>query len=202
MKVVLASASDRRAALLKQVGISFEIDPSAVHEEINTNRSPKSTVLKLAKEKGMDVARRHSHSLIISADTIVVIDDNILGKPENVTDARRMLQLLSGRTHQVYTGVYSAEIGINGTIEKDFSFAERTNVTFSSLDETEIDLYIQGGSPFDKAGSYGIQDDSGSLFVKKISGDYYNVVGFPLNSFYQHLKKHMPHIHQKLFLQL
>jgi septum formation protein len=201
MKVVLASASNRRAALLKQAGICFEIDPSSVHEEFNNNSSPKKIVRKLAKEKGIDVAGRHSHALIISADTIVVIGGKKLGKPENENDARRMLKLLSGCTHQVYTGVFVAEIGTTGTIIKDFSFAERTNVTFSSLNESEIDHYILGGSPFDKAGAYGIQDDTGSLFVKKISGDYNNVVGFPLNSFYQHLKKYMPQIHQKLFCQ-
>ncbi len=201
MKVILASASARRATLLKQIGVNFETDPSDIHEEIINNKSYKKIVRHLAKIKGQDVAKRHSHCLIIAADTIVVIDGKILGKPAGTDDARRMLSLLSGRKHEVYSGVYIARLEEKGTIIKDFSFAERTNVTFSPLDESEIDLYIQGGSPFDKAGAYGIQDDSGSLFVKKISGDYYNVVGFPLNSFYQHLKKEMPNIHKTLFHQ-
>lgn len=199
MKIILASASARRAALLRQIGLYFEIDPSGIHEEIANNRSPEEIVCTLAQDKGLDVASRHSQSLVIAADTIVVIDKKILGKPTDADEARSMLSLLSGRTHQVYTGVYTAEVNKKGTVVKDFTFTERTNVTFSTLNEAEIEQYIRGGSPFDKAGSYGIQDDAGSLFVKNINGDYYNVVGFPLNSFYMHLRKHMPYIHKKLF---
>lgn len=199
MKVVLASSSPRRATLLKQIGLSFTIDPSNVDESYSDTLLPDEIVEQLASKKGIDVAARHDHSLIIAADTIVCMNNQIFGKPADVKDAKQMLLTLSGLTHEVYSGVFVALTTELGTISQSICFSERTKVTFSSLTETEVKHYIETGSPFDKAGSYGIQDDLGSLFVKKIDGDFYNVVGFPLQAFYQNLKTELPDIHQNLF---
>lgn len=199
MKVVLASSSPRRALLLKQIGLSFTIDPSNVDETVSEQLLPTEIVQVLASRKGMDVATRHDHSLIIASDTIVSLNDQLLGKPSDKSEAREMLSSLSNLTHEVFSGVFVALTSDRGEITQYFSFSERTKVTFSALSESEVDLYIATGSPFDKAGAYGIQDDLGSLFVKKIEGDYYNVVGFPINAFYQQLKAKLPEIHRNLF---
>ena len=199
MNVILASASPRRAALLKQINLRFTVEASTVDENSPNANSPASLVESLSRKKGRDVAGRQSNSIIIAADTVVYLNNQILGKPANHQEAVQMLQSLSGKTHDVYSGVYVAKTDFSSKIIDDFSFFERTKVTFSALTEREIEMYIKSGSPFDKAGGYGIQDDLGSLFVKKIEGDYYNVVGFPLNGFYQQLKQHMPQVHQQLF---
>jgi septum formation protein len=202
MNVILASASPRRAQLLKQLNIDFIVDPSDAKEEFVTEESPGKLVRTLARMKGKDVAKRHPESFLIAADTIVWFQNRILGKPAGPYDAKKMLRSLSNRTHEVYSGVYSAITGPDATIMDDFTFYQRTNVTFSALNDQEIEFYISSGSPFDKAGAYGIQDDIGSLFVKKIEGDYYNVVGFPINKFYQQMKLNMPLLHQKLFFNI
>ncbi len=199
MKVVLASSSPRRALLFKQIGLSFTIDPSNVDETVSERLPPNEIVQVLALRKGMDVSSRHEHSLIIAADTVVCLDNKILGKPSSKKEAGEMLLSLSNVTHEVFSGVFVGLTSDHGKSSQSFTFSERTNVTFSALSELEVDHYIETGSPFDKAGAYGIQDDLGSLFVKKIEGDYYNVVGFPINAFYQHLKVKLPEIHQQLF---
>lgn len=201
MNVVLASSSPRRAHLLRQIGLNFTIDPSSFDESRVDGTNPAKLVQDIARCKGSDVALRHPESLIISADTIVSLNNTILGKPVNSNDAVFMLSELSGRTHDVFSGVCVALTDQNADIEDSISFYERTNVTFSALTDREIDLYVKTGSPYDKAGGYGIQDDLGSLFVEKIKGDYYNVVGFPLNAFYQKLKTLMPSIHNRLFFE-
>lgn len=199
MRVVLASSSPRRAALLKQIGLNFITDPADIEEQIDGWQKPGELAEKLAYKKGVSVCTRNPDSLIIAADTVVYINNRLLGKPADKEDATAMLTTLSGNTHAVFTGVYCALTDSKGVIDSDFSFYERTKVTFSSLSDEEIGTYIIAAKPFDKAGSYGIQDDLGSLFVKSIDGDYYNVVGFPVNSFYQNLRKYMPNIHQTLF---
>lgn len=199
MKVVLASSSPRRELLLKQIGLSFIIDPSNVDETVLESIPPGEIVQVLAKRKGVDVAARHNHSLVIAADTLVFANNQILGKPSDKNEAREMLLSLSNLTHEVFSGVFVALTSDHGKITQSFTFSERTKVTFSALSETEVDYYIASGSPFDKAGAYGIQDDLGSLFVKNIDGDYYNVVGFPINAFYQHLKTKLPETHRVLF---
>lgn len=201
MKVILASASPRRAQLLTQVGISFEIDPSSIDETFSEGSAPAEVVKQLACIKAEDVARRHQHKFLIAADTIVCFDSNILGKPDNKKQAVEYLHQLSGKTHDVFSGVYAGFTNASGKFSSIISFYERTKVTFAALSELEIEQYIKYGQPFDKAGSYGIQDDLGSLFVEKIEGDYYNVVGFPLHRFYDTLKNEMPDIHKKLFFQ-
>lgn len=199
MDIVLASASPRRADLFRQMNLKFTVDPSGADEDGYDGLPPDSLVKRLAAVKGEDVAARHKNALVVAADTIVVLDNEILGKPADEQEASKMLNRLSGCSHDVYSGVWAATVDGRGAIEISFSFSERTKVTFSPLSQGEIDYYVSGGSPLDKAGSYGIQDDYGALFVEKIIGDYYNVVGFPMNAFYQNLKILMPGVHKTIF---
>lgn len=201
MNVVLASASPRRAKLLKQVGIQFKIDPPSINETIEENTKPGTIVKTLSRHKAKNVATRRPNSFIIAADTIVCSGNEILGKPEDEAQAAEYLRRLSGTAHDVYSGVYAGTTNDVHEFTSFISFSERTKVVFSALSELEIEQYITYGQPFDKAGSYGIQDDLGSLFVERIEGDYYNVVGFPLHSFYNHLRKEMPGIHKQLFFR-
>ncbi len=201
MNIILASGSPRRAKLLRQINLSFKVDASELEENANGITNPKNLVEFLAKMKGCDVAARYSNSMIIAADTIVSLNGKILGKPFDQDDAYKILRLLSGKTHQVFTGVYIGIIDSEGNISKEITFNERTNVTFSALTDYEIKHYINTGSPMDKAGAYGIQDDLGSLFVKQVEGDFYNVVGFPIHKFYQQLKTKLPKIHKTLFFR-
>ena len=203
VQLVLASASPRRRALLKQIGLSFATVPADCDETVNGGEAPSRVVMDLAAIKartvadlvrrgdapGLGPARPSTPHLIIGADTIVVLDGQILGKPRDAAHARQMLGTLSGRTHEVFTGV--AVIYLNETVE-ELVFYERTHVRFGRLDALEIEAYVAGGSPMDKAGAYGIQDDMGALFVRAIDGDYYNVVGFPLYRFYREVNKCWP----------
>jgi len=180
------------------MNIPITVQPSYVEESAPGGMKPGETVKLLAEQKGTGVASSFSDAIVISADTVVVLEHTILGKPADRQEAAAMLKKLSGREHSVYSGV--CVINKNEAAETNvcISFFESTKVTFSPLDEWEIEQYINTGSPMDKAGAYGIQDDTGSLFVKKIEGDYYNVVGFPVNTFYQTLKRD----HHKLFRQI
>lgn len=191
MQVILASQSPRRKKLLEQIGLKFMISPSGISEDSDLT-DPVALVEELALKKAKDVAKHHSLSLIIGSDTVVVHRGKILGKPTDEEDAIQMLTDLSGKTHSVYTGVAFVKTDGNGHTSDTLSFYEQTKVTFSALDESDILAYVKKGSPMDKAGAYGIQDDHGALFVEKIEGDYYNVVGFPLNRFYRELKKFSP----------
>ncbi|WP_018126781.1 nucleoside triphosphate pyrophosphatase [Balneola vulgaris] len=192
MRIILASQSPRRKVLLEQLGLPFEIHPSGI-EELITSDVPETIVADLASQKALDVAKHFTNDyLILGADTIVVQDNKILGKPLTARDAKETLLRLSGETHSVFTGV--ALVHWDQTLNQTtcYTFVEETKVTFSSLLEEEIDAYIQTGSPMDKAGAYGIQDDWGAVFVEKIDGDFYNVVGLPLNRLYHELKAHYP----------
>ena len=182
MKIILASGSPRRRELLEQLGLEFTVEKSDC-EEVYHSEIPSEIVEELAVQKAADVWQRYAGEdvLIIGADTIVVLDGQILGKPKDAADARRMLMGLSGRTHQVYTG--TSLIWPGGRK----SFTVCTDVTFYPLTEKEINAYIATGDPFDKAGAYGIQ--TGAMkFVEKINGDYNNVVGLPASRLYQELK--------------
>ncbi len=190
LKFVLASQSPRRRNLLNQLGLKFEIIPSHTDEIISSD-DPISVVKELSAQKSMEVSNQVDNAYVIGADTIVVFQNEILGKPSNQSDAFNMLTILSKQTHSVYTGV-SVVKKVNGEITAHHQFAEQTKVTFSPLTDGEIDAYIKTGSPMDKAGAYGIQDDWGAVFVKEVQGDFYNVVGFPLNRFYQEMKKLEP----------
>ncbi|XWN37780.1 MAG: Maf family protein [Balneola sp.] len=191
MKIILASQSPRRKMLLEQLGLQFEVIPSSVNENINES-DPVKLVESLAFQKANDVSKNKPESLIIGSDTVVVYKDKILGKPENKHEASKMLNRLSGKQHFVYTGVALIETDRQSSVVSSLSFSEATIVRFSKLDQSEINAYIDTGSPMDKAGSYGIQDDWGAVFVKEIKGDFYNVVGLPINRLYFELKTHFP----------
>lgn len=182
-KIFLASKSPRRRKLLKQLGIKFKSFTVDLHEEIFDGEHPVQTVKRLALHKCNAALSKIKNGIVITADTIVVLDKEIIGKPKNEKDAYKILSKLSGRTHVVYTGYVVKNIDTNRTIV-DY---EKTKVTFRKLKKQEILDYIKGGSPMDKAGAYGIQDDFGAVFVSKIDGCYYNVVGLPLAKLYKSL---------------
>jgi len=169
MKVILASASPRRKQLLGMLIKDFEILPSNADENINC-ATPEETVRQLSYIKAKSVFEQNQDSLVLGADTIVVFDDKILGKPQDEEDARQMLRLLSAKTHKVVTGVSLL------SAKKCVTFAETSYVAFRQLSDKDIDDYIKTGSPMDKAGAYGIQD---SGFVCDIEGSFDNVVGLP-----------------------
>jgi septum formation protein len=185
--IYLASRSPRRRKLLKQLNISFKSFSVEMDEKVNSKEKPSNAVLRLSKEKLALAKTKIKTGIIITADTIVVLDGLILGKPKNKKDALRILKMLSGRTHFVYTG-YSIFNSANGNTISEY---EKTKVTFRNLNDEEILEYIDGGSPMDKAGAYGIQDDFGAVFIKKINGCYYNVVGLPLAKLYHALLRIM-----------
>ncbi|HBQ61463.1 MAG TPA: septum formation inhibitor Maf [Balneolaceae bacterium] len=195
-RIILASQSPRRKKLLEQIGLSFEVHPSAA-EEVIKHSDPQEIVEDLALLKAKDVAHNFKDSLVIGADTIVVYQDEILGKPSDPQQALSYLQQLSGNTHSVFTGVALVKTDKNGAVERTTAFNEQTKVVFSTLEIADMKAYVGTGNPMDKAGAYGIQDDLGALFVEMIEGDYYNVVGFPLNRFYRELKLFSPDL--KLF---
>jgi septum formation protein len=183
--VYLASKSPRRKKLLNQINIKFKVIDIHVDETSKNGELPSVMVKRLSKEKMAKAREKINEGIIITADTIVVIDHKILGKPKNKKDAEKILKKLSGRTHTVYTG-FSLFNYSNNKFITDY---EKTSVTFRDLESDEIKNYIASGTPMDKAGAYGIQDDFGAVFIKKINGDYYNVVGLPLSSLYDSLKK-------------
>ncbi len=194
MKIILASGSPRRSALLTQLGLNFEIQPSNINEDLE-GFEPKDLVKELALRKAHSVAQKNKNALVIGADTTVILNGKILGKPSGNEEAKSMLKELSGNTHSVFSGVslYDTASG------KSVTFVEETIVRFSKLSLNEIEFYVQGGSPLDKAGAYGIQDDWGSVFVECIEGDYYNVVGLPLNRLYNELKRFKPEVLEQIY---
>ncbi len=179
-RLILASQSPRRRLLLKQIGLRFTVRPSRVEELFSSRESPGRNAKRIALEKAFDVARSTPRGIVVGADTIVVIDGVILGKPRTMKEARAMLMTLSGREHVVYTGVALVDAK-SGMFLAD---VESTKVRFRPLGRREVAEYVASGSPMDKAGAYGIQDDFGAVFVEKIDGCFYNVVGFPLARFY------------------
>ena len=173
--IILASSSKRREEILDKYNFKFEIIKKDIIEKIDKYDKPEELVMSLAFRKAYIVAKDHPEKIVIGADTVVVYKDEILSKPKNNDDAFRMLSLLSGKTHQVITGISVLNLDSNQKIV-DF---EKTNVKFRNLDKEIIDKYISTKEPFDKAGSYGIQGIS-ALLVEKIDGCYLNVVGLPL----------------------
>ena len=175
MKVILASASPRRRELIENLKIDFEAKTADCEEEVIPGEHPRDTVMRLSLTKAQWIAERESEpAVVIGADTVVAIDDKILGKPSDEAEAAEMLRTLSGRTHTVYTGI--AVIGGGKTVSEYVA----TDVTFYKLSERQIENYISTGEPMDKAGAYGIQK-YGSLLVEGIHGDYFNVVGLPVS---------------------
>jgi len=184
MRLILASASPRRRELLQQAGFAFEVRAPSVNEIPLPDESAEDFARRAARDKALDVAASTpSDSLVLGADTVVVADSEILGKPADVPDAARMLRLLSGFTHRVVTGVCLAR----PPARVEALAHETTFVTFRDLDEAEIATYVASGEPFDKAGAYGIQGLA-SRFVTRIEGCYFNVVGLPVALVYDLLK--------------
>ena len=182
MPLILASASPRRAELLRNAGINFAVDPAHVPEQPLDSEPPMDYARRLAREKALAVFARHRDEMILGADTIVVIDEHLLEKPADIRDAVRMLRLLAGRTHEVITGVCLVAPGFERTE------TEMTRVTFSELSDDEIAAYIHTGEAMDKAGAYGIQGIA-SRWVTSITGDYFNVVGLPVARVYRLLRE-------------
>lgn len=172
-RVVLASASPRRHDLLHLIGIAHEVVPADIDESVRPRESPRKHAERLAREKAVAVSARDSGIVAIGADTIVIIDKKILGKPANTVDAGSMLNLLNGREHTVVTAVAVARG------KKVCSGVEEVSVKFRELTDDEIDAYIATGEPMDKAGAYGIQG-YGATIVERIEGDYFAVMGLPL----------------------
>lgn len=181
MQVILASASPRRQELLKYIFKKFEIKPADVDETLDKNIKAENVAEYLARKKAGFIAEKYPEALVIGSDTTVVIDNNILGKPNDKEDARRMLNTLSGKIHKVITGVSVFYKG------KELSFSEVTEVVFFNLLKDEIEEYLKTDEWKDKAGAYGIQGKAG-MFVEKINGDYNNVVGLPVARLNRYLK--------------
>lgn len=181
LPLVLASASPRRAELLDRAGISFVVDPASVDESVLPGESAEAYAGRVARAKALVVHARHPGRAVLAADTVVVVDGAILGKPRDDADARRMLRLLSDRTHDVLTAVCLIQDGA------EESFIARTQVTFTPLGDDEIDWYVGTGEPRDKAGAYAIQGLA-SRFASRIDGSYSNVVGLPVAAVYGRLR--------------
>lgn len=194
LKIILASQSPRRKELLKNAGFDFEVVASDI-EEMTKEIKPDKVVEELSYIKTKDVFdkikdRCQEDFIVIGADTIVSVDEQILGKPETALDAYQMIQKIQGRTHQVYTGVTILRYCMQTKKEEVVRFTECTDVTVYPMTDDEINEYISTGDCMDKAGAYGIQSDFG-VFVEKIHGDYNNVVGLPVARLYHVLKEMM-----------
>ena len=187
MKFILASKSPRRKELLNKIGLKFKILDSKIDESIiSINNTPHTYSMQLANLKAESISKDYPEYTVIGADTIVVINKTILNKPKNLNQAKEMLNLLSGKEHKVITGVSLK----NESLKISESFYDTSFIKFYKLSVEEINRYLDIYKPFDKAGSYGIQDYA-SLFVRRIRGSYDNIVGFPTSKFYQILKKYI-----------
>jgi len=183
-RIVLASQSPRRIELLKKAISHFEVLSSNIDEIFDSYLTPQETVIQLSQRKAEQLTSQIDQGIIIGADSVVVIDNQILGKPKDYRESFDMLRLLSGKLHNVYTGISVIKMPAR-IVVSDF---EVTEVKFRDLESWEIEKYIETNRPFDKAGSYGIQDDA-SVFVESIQGCYYNVVGLPLTKLFLILKR-------------
>ena len=192
--LVLASASPRRQELLRNAGVRFVVQPTNIPEVPQPGEAPRAFAERMAREKALTVFRRRPNDFVLGADTIVIVDGEILGKPRDSADAVRMLRVLSGRTHQVLTGVclvsprprtedWRQEAGF-----EDIR-SETTLVTMDPLGDDDIHSYVSTGEPTDKAGAYAIQGRA-SRWVSRIEGDYFNVVGLPVSLVYKMLREH------------
>ena len=178
--MILASQSPRRIELMREAGYDVTVIPADIDETALPGEDPFTLVERLARMKAATVAAHHGElgETVVAADTIVTLDGEILGKPHDAVDARRMLRELSGRTHQVATGVCVTHAGAAEDTVR--SFVDITDVTFYELTDAQIDAYVESGEPVDKAGAYGIQGARGRMLVRGIDGDFYNVVGLPI----------------------
>ena len=183
-RIILASSSPRRKELLEKIGLKFEVDASDCAEEIDPALGPDELVHRISLAKAKSVTSRHKDTIIIAADTIGVIGKKLLGKPHTADEARKMLAQISGKSHEVITGFTVLDTASN----KVFSGTVNTKVYIKKLTGQEIAAYVRTGEPLDKAGAYGIQG-LGAVIVEKIEGDYYNVMGLPLNALTNALKE-------------
>ncbi len=183
-KIVLASSSPRRKQLLKQLGLEFEIVPSEIEEKLNPRLKPRHQVEELALKKAESVAGQFEDAIIIGADTLVALNEEVIGKPKDKNEAKRMLKKLRGRQHSIFTGFVLIDTLNKRTIIKSIE----TKVWFRKLSPSEIANYIERENVLDKAGAYAIQN-LGSLFVEKIEGDYFGAIGLPLFTLAKELKK-------------
>ena len=180
-KLILASGSPRRAEIMNSVGWDFEKDVPDVDESVIDGESPEDYVVRLAKTKADVIAERHTGEMVLGADTTVVIEDQIIGKPLDIEDAHRMLEMLSGNWHEVLTGVAVVNnVGTNTGLQ-------RTRVKFAEMNANEINFLVELGDPLDKAGAYAVQAQA-ALFIEGIEGDYWNVVGLPISLVYDLVK--------------
>jgi len=182
-RVILASKSPRRKELMELLNIPFDVIVSDIDEQIDYNNDLVKEIEKLSYQKAMAVFKDHNDALVIGSDTIVKINNDVLGKPKSIEMAKNMLRELSDNTHEVVTGV---TILYQDKVE---TFSSVAKVTFYPLTEEEIDEYVNSNEPMDKAGSYAIQGD-GAKFIKSIEGDYYTIVGLPIAELYHRLKKY------------
>ena len=180
--LILASQSPRRKDLLSMLGLDFTVITAHIDETMDENLSVEDAVAEVCKRKAEAVAKDHPHDTIIAADTIVVVEDTVLGKPRTEDHAKEMLRWLSGRSHWVMTAFCLWQ---NGQAQ---THVEKTNLRFKPLSEEEINAYVATGSPMDKAGAYGIQDQA-AIFVEALEGDYYNVMGLPVCALVKALRK-------------
>lgn len=183
-EIILASGSPRRKEILENLGIKFKIVPSGIDESLIPGEEAPDYALRMAVQKALAAAKTQEYGVVIGADTVVSLDGNILGKPQNAAEAKEQLTLLSGREHIVITGLGLVDKEAGRTV----SAMVQTIVYFQELTEREIDAYIATGEPLDKAGSYGIQG-LGTVFVRRIEGDYFNVVGLPVAKLYSLLNE-------------
>jgi septum formation protein len=194
---ILASASPRRREILSRLGLHFRVVPSGLEEpERNRHETPSRYAVRLACLKAREVSQKHKSGFIISADTIVVLGNQILMKPESKADAQRMIRHLSGRWHEVVTGICVVDC----TSGREHSAFSRTRVHFRKLSPAEIDWYIKTGEYRDKAGAYGVQGYA-SLFIDRIEGCYFNIVGFPISTFERLCEKFGTNLIRKLRIQ-
>ena len=178
-KLVLASSSPRRTEILERAGWPHEVMVAGIDESVHAPEDPATYVQRLARAKAEAVAQRLEKGLVLGADTTVVIANEILGQPLDEAEAKRMLNLLSGKWHEVLTGVALVRVGGESRVAY-----EQTRVRFAEMTESEIDWYIASGEPFGKAGAYGIQNKA-ALFIEEIEGDYFNIMGLPIRLVYE-----------------
>jgi septum formation protein len=181
-KLVLASGSPRRSEIMNSVGWEFTKDVPDIDESERPAETPEDYVRRLAREKAETIAPSHPGEIVLAADTTVVIESQIVGKPIDVEDARRMLEMLSGNWHEVLTGIAVMK---NGATEIGI---ERTRVKFAQMSKAEVDFLVEKGDPLDKAGAYAVQAQA-ALFIEGIEGDYWNVVGLPIGLVYRMVRR-------------
>ena len=181
-KIILASQSPRRAEILRMIGVSFKVEPSNIHEKINQKIKQNEIPINLSKAKAAKISHKYPDKIIIGADTVVVFNKKIFGKPKDKNESKKMLKALSGNSHEVITGVtiMNEKLGVIKT------FSETTKVFVQKIPTKQIEFYVNNYNTLDKAGSYGIQEWF-SVWIKKINGCYYNVMGLPVSKLYRYL---------------